>query len=244
MILPNILLATPTDGHPETSSVTYAYHKSMLELTRMGMVTIPASLFFSDDLARARSRGVWFALQQTGWEYVLWIDDDIKFNPAIVPLMIQAAVQNGYDILAAPYPRKRIKTTYPYIPLLDTMQTGTLNAKNGCAEVEAVAAGFMLTSRKCLESMVTYYADYEWFTDNHDPDMPHETVAIFRQVMTPTRYVDGKRARDLFSEDYSFCWRWRRMGGQIHMYLGPGSPLGHVGGHVFQGAEDEGLPFQ
>src|SRR5260221_9122957 len=199
MILPNILLATPTDGRPETASVTYEYHRSMLELTRMGAVTIPASLFFSDDLARARSRAVWGAfnhptVSQVDWEYILWVDDDVKFNPAIVPLMLQRARESGHDVLAAPYPRKRIKTAYPFIPLPGTMSVGHMNAVNGCAEVDAVAFGFVLTSRRCLESMLTHYA-VEWFTDVCEDGSHNEVIALLPQAVTTTRHVDGKPAR-------------------------------------------------
>ena len=98
----------------------------------------------------------------------------------------------------------------------------------------------MFTSRKCLEAMTTHYAD-EWFTDAHEPDKPHETIALFRQVMTDPVQLPGSgaRYRELYSEDYSFCHRWRRMGGRVYMFVGEGAPLGHVGGHVFSGDRSE-----
>lgn len=53
------------------------------------------------------------------------------------------------------------------------------------------------------------------------------TVALFQLLL---------RDRVLHSEDYSFCNRWRDMGGKIHLYLGPGSPVHHHGSHVYRGA--------
>jgi hypothetical protein len=159
--------------------------------------------------------------------------------------MVDRAEWDGHDWLAAPYPRKRIPTRYPYRPLRAAPGEPTgLRIVNDCAEVEACAIGFTLTRRSCLARMVDHYREEEWFTDVHDPVNPHETVAIFRQIQTPTEYVHGAdggtmRYRDLLSEDYSACHRWRAMGGKVHMFVGEGSPVGHVGGQLYQGTRAE-----
>lgn len=237
---PRILIATPVDGNPATATVSHGYHQKVRELIQSGAITVPSNLTFADDLARARSRCVWYALQIPEWEWVLWWDDDVvPHDITIVNRMIECAEWHGVNVIGAPYPRKRIPAQFPYRPLDKDIASGSMPFENGAVPVEWLAFGFMLTSRHCLECMVEHYKE-EWFTDGHDSNNPHETVALFRQVMTKTEMVtmpDGtrRRHRELLSEDYSFCHRWRQMNGTILMYVGEGSPLAHVGRHSFTG---------
>lgn len=233
-----ILIATPLDGNEYTAHLTAGYHHAVRQLERAGAVTLAGTLCFQDDLARARSRCVWYALTRSTWDYLLfWDDDVVPSDMSIVPRMVDRANVDGHDVLGAPYPRKRIKACFPYKPI--DMSRGQLYAVNDCIEVDYLAIGFMLLSRKCLTEMVEFYAD-EWFTDRHEAGNEHETIGLFRQVMTSTIVrPDGKRHRDLLSEDYSFCHRWRAMGGKVQMYVGPGAPVGHVGGHVFTADNSE-----
>lgn len=232
-----LVIATPVDGSPSTAVVSHRYHVSVRQLERAGSVVIPAELCFADDLARARSRCVNFALKRPDWDWMLWIDDDVAFDSNIVPRMVEKAQANEYQVLAAPYPRKRIPTQFPYKPLAKNQPV-----VHDCIEVEWIAFGFVLTSRSCLETMCDAYSN-EWFTDMHTGE-PSEVVALFKQVHTRESQIvkaDGSkmRFRELLSEDYSFCHRWREIGGLVHMYVGEGAPLGHVGGHVYTGARED-----
>ncbi len=235
-----LLIATPLDGNQSTAYVSAGYHHAVRQLERAGAVTIPSTLCFQDDLARARSRCVWYALKKGGFDYLLfWDDDVVPTDMSIVPRMVERMVADGHQVLGAPYPRKRILATFPYKPLTDQLRTGKILVTNDCIEVEMMGIGFCLISRACLEQMVEHYA-HEWWLDSHDGADLHETVAIFKQVHTDETMVDRGdgvmiRHRDLYSEDYSFMHRWRAMGGKVHMYVGQGAPVGHVGGHVFTG---------
>lgn len=60
----------------------------------------------------------------------------------------------------------------------------------------------------------------------------HETVALF-QLMTRASEETG--VVRLWGEDQSFCLRWRDLGGEVWMYLGPGAPANHAGDFVFEG---------
>jgi hypothetical protein len=233
---PRILIATPTDGRPDSAHVTWAYHQAVRNLERSGCVSLPATIGFSDDLAKARSRLARVALERDGWDAVLWLDDDVA--PQDVSIIGRMA-SSGHDVIGAPYPRKRIPALIPYKPLASTLETGRLSVEGDCTEVELLAFGCMLTSRRCLESMVAAYREGDWFSDSHDGIVARETVAIFGQVQTPTREVDGHRHRDLLGEDYSFCYRWRAIGGRVMMYVGAGAPVRHIGGHEFTATRAE-----
>ncbi len=239
-----LIICTPVDGNPHTATVSYSYHNAVRQLERAGAVVIPSEVCFSDDLSRARSRAVWYALQKPDWSWLLFWDEDVVVpDVTIIPRMLERAVFDGHDMIAAPYPRKRSPIDFPYKPLPASLESGRMEVKNDCVEVDLVAAGFLLVSRECLETMCDAYSN-DWFTDAHDASNVHETVALFKQVHTDeTKIADGKggsmRFRELYSEDYSFCWRWRKIGGKIQMYTGPGAPLGHVGGFVYTGTGAE-----
>ncbi len=230
-----VIVFTPVDGSPVTATVSHGYHQAIRTLERSGAVVMSAGISMSDDLVRGRSRAVRIALTVPNWEWMLhWDDDVVPQDPMIVSRMIERAEADGHDMIAAPYPRKRIKVNFPYKPLAAEIETGKLLVKNDCMEVELIGFGFVLTSRKCLEGMVTHYAN-EWFTDAHDPANIAQTVALFGQLR-----IDMPNGwRDLYSEDYSFCHRWRAVGGKIQMFVGEGSPLAHIGGYAYTGKREE-----
>lgn len=232
-----LIIATPTDGAPPFATVTWGYHNAVRQLERAGANIIPSEVCFADDLARARSRCVWWALQRDFDWLLFWDDDVVPKDTGIIPDMIDAAVRGRHSWLGAPYPRKRIPAAFPYKPLPGATRMPVVD---GCVEVELLAIGFTLISRECLALMVGHYREADWFTDGHDADNPHETVGIFKQVTTATvTRPDGSRFRELYSEDYSACSRWRAMAGRIQMYVGPGSPVAHVGMHSFEGMPSE-----
>lgn len=233
-----LLLCTPTDGDPATAHVHWAYMTAREQLIRGGAVTIPATLAFADDLSRARSRLAAHALDRPGWKWMLWWDDDVApRDPQLVPRMLARAVEFGHDVLCAPYPRKRMPPTMCYVSLPEHARDGRMPVDNDCVEILCAGFGFMLTSRKCLEAMTAYYA-HEWFTDKRLDGPTRRVVALFKQVHTGSPQDEY---RDLMSEDHSFCYRWRAMGGKIQMYVGEGAPVPHLGGYAYTaGSEDLG----
>ena len=63
-----------------------------------------------------------------------------------------------------------------------------------------------------------------------------KTVAVFQLMIGP----DEPTGCTLLSgEDASFCERWRRIGEQVRMYVGKGSPIGHMGEHLYEGSIEQ-----
>lgn len=133
-----------------------------------------------------------------------------------------------------------------------------------CVPIEGIGLGCALLSRAMLERMVDFYGhDHElaysaiveqFLTDGplsedrrkkafaalleetarnarlqssllfNDGGKP--TVALFHLMLEGSVYM---------SEDISFCRRWRELGGEIWMYLGPGAPVTHHGEHAYRG---------
>ena len=67
--------------------------------------------------------------------------------------------------------------------------------------------------------------------DHRTPSDPgQELVALFMLMVR-----DG----ELLGEDISFAQRWKDIGGKVWLYLGPGSPIGHHGEHLYQGKRED-----
>lgn len=237
MTTPRIIIATPVDGRPENATVTHAYHTCVRRLERAGAIILSADLTFCQDLVKARSVAAYTALQREDWDWVLWWDEDVLVpDTAIVPRMLAIAEAHGYEFIGAPYPMKRSRVQFPYKPLHVESKV-----ENECIEVEHMGFGFVLTSRKCLARMTEAFAS-EWFSAG-PPTEPYRVVALFKQIHAQEMAVEiaGKpiTIRELFGEDFSFCHRLRHIGGRVMMYVGPGAPLAHVGGHVYTGKREE-----
>jgi hypothetical protein len=96
--------------------------------------------------------------------------------------------------------------------------------------------GFTLIKVSALEKMWDHYYD-ELAFDDIVGNKPYRTVALFALMFADATLPLPHRA--LLSEDYSFCLRWLAMGGQVHLYNGPGAPLGHIGSMRFTGTTEE-----
>jgi hypothetical protein len=72
---------------------------------------------------------------------------------------------------------------------------------------------------------------------------PHRTTMLFQLIIDQDDIVDqnGKRTRyDLLAgEDMSFCKRWRAIGGKVMLYIGPGTPVTHIGEISLPRGDDE-----
>lgn len=256
-----ILLYTPVHGSPESAGVSLGYHQATIQLSRSVDVQLLDGRMFTDcDLVRARSRAVRVFLDSPAATHLLHWDADVVGNVADIRAAIDGMLASGHDFVGAPYPRKKVMWDriaaeidgapmvtaatvqalaydYPY-RFGDAAEGGAMiEVVNGCVEVDAMAFGFTLTSRACLERLWKAFAPTLSFGDVID-DRLYWTVALF-QLLLPQQSATAPYAIDpLLSEDYSFCQRWRDIGGKVQMYVGVGSPLHHVGAHVFRGSRE------
>lgn len=260
--MPRILIYTPCHGVPETAQVSLGYHQAAVSLARSLSIELMDGNIFTDcDLVRARSRAVRVALESPNMTHVLHWDADVVGHHEDVKLAIDGMLATGHDLVGAPYPRKRVRwdrlaagiaqgvvpftreglqsAAYDYPYRFGDMDGGSaeIQVVNGCVEVEQMAFGFTLTSRAMLERMWNAYAPTLSYGDPTDGHLAW-TVGLF-QLMMPAQSATAPFAVDpMLSEDYSFCERWRRLGGKVQMYIGPGSPMSHVGPNLFRGVRE------
>jgi hypothetical protein len=150
---------------------------------------------------------------------LIFVDSDVVWEAGTLLKLVDAPV----DFVAAIYPQRKDPINYA----ISWLDKPDLIAENGLLEVAGVPAGCMRLSRSMLEKMVAAYPD----TQFHCETAPNNTAnALFDP------YRIGKLK---FGEDYSFCRRWRDIGGKV--WIDPEIKMGHVGNKTFQGNIGEWL---
>ena len=228
-------------GKPEAATVAWGYHNALCNFMRHPDVAmLGGHLTLNCDLVRARSRIVRMFLETDNTDLLMWDSDVVPRDMNA----IHAMVASEKDVIALPYPRKALHWEVVADNVRDEdeqtlhgRQTGAelegygldwpvriLDQKHvdGIARVSEVGLGFTLVRRHVLEKMVTRYKDELGFIDSIE-GRRWPTVALFQLYLK-----DG----DLLSEDYSFCRRWREMGGDVHLLI---DPARHIGTYSFGG---------
>lgn len=196
---------------------------------------------------RARNTSVGRFMQKTDYEFFMFIDADVEFDPnSVITLM-----ESGHDIAVACYPKKiimwdqaaeAIKSNDPRpMPFLTSSLVVNygrqkIEVKDSFVEILDGPTGFMLIKREVFEKMEKHYPELMCKNDHANRDFD-EYCALFDCMIDP-------ESRRYLSEDYAFCRRWQLMGGKIHAHIN--TVLGHVGNLTFYGTlserlKDEGL---
>lgn len=246
-----IFFATPTHSHGVDPRHHAATHKLAALVRQQMEPLIPNDQLRLNlwtepqDLPRVRSRMAWRFYKETDGTDLLFVDADIDFEPEVIVNMCRS----GMPLIGCPYPRrtydkdalKRGEHPYKYAHRLLNPHTETSFGPS--IKVEGLGMGLTLIKRQVLDQMYEYYDKHGlavikadgtlvekglWFRDDQNNGM--RTPALFLPALTDDE--------ELFSEDYSFCNRYRHIGGQCWLYVGPGAPARHVGSFVYEGSMD------
>ena len=233
-----ILIGTPCYN----GLVTAEYLVSMLglqkELIRQGIdfeVNTPTTVSL---IPVARNYLVSEVLRNNRFTHLLFIDADLGFDPLLVPRLVAA----DKDVVAGIYPLKHlnvpaIRNLPPDKPIAATYHyavsicPGTQPTSDGFAQAEYAATGFMLIRRTVLEQMAAHYAELKYthmFTLPGSPSMPasDHLYSLFDTSLDPEQGL-------YLPEDYTFCRRWRAMGGEIWVDIF--SKFKHIGSFAHEG---------
>jgi hypothetical protein len=199
---------------------------------------------FNESLIERARNGLAHNFMKSDATHLFFIDSDIRFEPAAVPRMFEV----DKDIICGIYPKKEINwslvrnainngvpddqlknhTGSFVINLVDYNGTTTV-PMNEPLEIWQGGTGFMIIKRSVFEKMNEVVPTYQ----NDVLDMsgnlkPKEEI---RQYFTCS--IEEETGR-LLSEDYHFCYTWRKKcGGKIH--AAPWMNLSHHGTYVFEG---------
>lgn len=234
-----LAIATLLEGPPETATCHFEVQRQQRKVQGevIDIANIWGLIVGNVDVVRARNRLARIFLQNTDATHLLWWDSDILVDDlTIIPRLLET----GHECVGVPYRRKSATEIYPYRLIDPSGDEADRKVERGCIEIDWIAAGFLLTSRACLQAMWDAYHADRWYIDyTAEKREHHETISLFEMVYTETRPgPDGHPWRTMLSEDYSFCKSYRDIGGQVHMYVGQGSPVAHIGATVYRGTRE------
>lgn len=238
------------------------YMKSLIAtISRMKEVGVELHLEFCNNdslVSRARNNLVAKAMTNPNMTHMLFIDNDITWDPdSILKLIVADKPLVGGIYPLKHYNWERLVTTNPENPnvvqnwidrknqsmfkdaIADVdmvhhrmlsynlnYSTPTLKIENNLTAVRHIATGFMMIKRKVIEKMQlafpsTKYVDDVGFLSSKESE---QAFALFDCGVEDGHY---------FSEDWLFCHRWTKMGGEIHVDVTIN--LNHTGPVDFRG---------
>jgi len=234
--MPTLFLSTPCYG----GVCLQAYTESILKLQRLcAMHGVHLMLDTTENeslVHRARNLSVARFMQKSQADFFLFIDADVHFEPESVLRLLNS----GHDVSCAVYPKKVVMwdQAEQAVRMGDTRDLGRLSSSlvmnfkyqntqvlNGFAEVLDGPTGFLMIKRDVFNRMFEQYPELNCVNDHQNKDLD-TYCAVFDCMIDP----ESKR---YLSEDYAFCRRWQKMGGQI--FADVQTTLGHVGNIRFSG---------
>lgn len=154
-----------------------------------------------------------FLADETSTDLVM-IDHDVGWQAGGILRLLDHDV----DVVAGSYPFRRDPLAFPirWIPERESLWA---DPETGLLEVAGVPGGFLRVTRKALLAMTAAHNELEYESKKHGT-----VVGLFEP------YRIGKTK---LSEDYSFCQRWRDLGGKV--WVDPEITMAHIGNKSFNG---------
>lgn len=232
----HILIATPShDGKYDSAFVNSLEETKKLITSHGGKIGFLECKYCADIYyARAALVGAFHRFKEA--THLMFIDADMGWDAQDVLRMILL----NTDLIAGAGPRKSYPTNvisnFAFalrddnnnpIPLYHTIETSV-------GEVSEVGGAFVMISRNCIERMINAYPELAFNSSEHVTD-----YALFEPIIINNGDEHTKRR---LSEDYAFCYRWRKIGGKVEVLLDV--KLKHVGSHTFEGRLIDALNAQ
>jgi hypothetical protein len=245
------LIATPCYGGMIHEGYLRGFSSFIVSAIELGMKINLATVINESLVTRARNELVKY-LMKSDSTHLFFIDADIQFKAEDVVKLLA----HDKDIVVGSYPLKGVRWDYlkdediKNIKTVDELkqrtpsyvvnykfaseenfQKGLVNVQDGLIELDVAGTGFMCIKRHVIEQMIEkmpelHYKKEENYLQGIDDDGIR--WALFDSE------IDKERGYFL-SEDYTFCKRWQRLGGQV--WLDPTIKLTHWGTYAFQGQD-------
>mmetsp|Transcript_1267 Transcript_1267/g.3030 ORF Transcript_1267/g.3030 Transcript_1267/m.3030 type:complete len:302 (-) Transcript_1267:54-959(-) len=243
----HVLLATPcyssTVAETYLLSVSRSFQYFACSKFQLHLATVPGIA----DLPKARGALIHQFLANEHYHYVFFVDADVEWAPS----MIERFILSGHDVVAAMYPKKQLdwhrlrdaarsaelsteelRSAALDYPVEFEFEDGRTQSRgevktdgNGMARVKRAGAAFMMVSREAMLRLRQAYPSLAYV----DPPSGQTHYGLFH-----TGFEGGDGDRRWVSEDFSFCDRWRAVGGEVWVDLTTG--LNHTGSFRFEGA--------
>jgi hypothetical protein len=214
-----LMLATPMSGGGVCDQHwARGYADLVAECQRQG---VPLATVFTrneSDVQQARNRCLAEFLAGD-CSHLLFVDADIGWCPAGVFRLIA----HNQPIVGGTYRRKSLDDREYAVSTLPRGEAGP----GGLVEVFGLGGGFLLIQRNAAERMAGAYRELHFELQDGNPSRAGWRAEMFN--LFGAEMADGTR----WSEDLSFCRRWRALGGKV--WLDPHILLEHWGMACFTG---------
>jgi hypothetical protein len=219
----NIFFATPCYGGQITDQYFLSVFRLTQELIKYNINFRITTLRNESLVPRARNILTAMFLEAKECTHMMFIDADIEFDPEAVIRMLAM----DKELITGAYPKKTLPVDYAINLKFADQEKQQVKVDMGAVEVLDASTGFWLMKREVVDKMVESYPELHYLNDSSiDPKFNQYCYSFFDTIHDPddNRYL---------SEDYTFCRRWQKIGGQI--WLDPNTKLNHVGSYTFEG---------
>ena len=138
-----------------------------------------------------------------GFEWLLWVDNDMDFNPLDMPFLLRSAIANGAQLMAVMYTTKQPggrPTVYPEGSQVVFGKFGSVVPIHRCG------FGLTLTHRSAFTMVASSLPDVAF----------RRSKLIGKPFFLPmVVQEEGSSVARYFGEDYSFCYRLKTAGGKL-----------------------------
>jgi len=196
---------------------------TFIAMIKFGIIAGKLGLNYSIDtmvneslIPRGRNNLVAKMLHNQAATHLMFIDVDLGFEPEAILRLLLA----NQDVVGGVYPMKRIPTRYVINTVPEPVTFGDM------VEVSTLGTGFMLVKREVLEKMIVAHPELK-YRDNIGIGAQYEPLmyGLFDTMID--------KDDNYLSEDWTFCYLWRMMGGKI--FADTGIKLDHTGYHKYEG---------
>lgn len=244
----NLLIATPCYGNVCGMGYMNSISNLSIALTRLNIPFSLMTLGQESLITRARNSMVAKFIENKEFSHLMFIDADITFHwMSVVRLLLC-----GKDVCGACYPKKGINwekvkrqvtnnpeieikellpksLDYVYNPVVKKVEEDkyVMEAEGDLVKVKDVATGFMMIKRQVIYKMIEEYKHTQYKNNVAGYGNSEWFYALFDTEI-------DEDSRVYLSEDYLFCKRWMKMGGELWMDIG--TNLVHSGTFDYQGS--------
>jgi len=206
----------PCYGGQITEPCFTSFLRFILMASRSGLQWSLDTMVNESLVTRARNNLMAKMMTNTAATHFMFIDADIRFQPEAIFMMLAA----DKDVIGGLYPKKALPVQY-----VINVKPGTV-IQNDIFPVDTMGTGFMMFKRHVYEKLCVAHPECKYVDDvglgkQYEPTM----FSIFDTE------IDEKG--HYLSEDWTFCRRWARLGGEIYAHAKV--LLNHSGHYEFAG---------
>lgn len=180
-------------------------------------------------IPRSRNMAVADFLSRPECTDLVMLDDDLEWEPGAVMRLLS----HPCDVVGGTYPKRQEDIEFP----IKRLKGAVPDPQTGLLEVKALPTGFLRMTRHALETMTKARPDLAY---QEKLVRTGKAWCLFWFDLLPDEDDPGAELRTLWGEDYTFCRRWRELGGKV--YCDTLLTFRHFGKKGYEGCYADTIP--